>query len=196
MLGIHFARGEEGKAKPGTGGSSGPNLTLHGGNVMPTTYVEAIFWGPSWADTSFVADKITGIQSWHQGLSGSTFANTSNEYKGANTQFVTSAIGYGGYHVDTSPVPDTVAKITTPTFNEVCKVIGTQSVANGYYPVYVDVKRGNAGFCAYHSYGTCNNVPVQFGFFFQPGWRCRLRPARYDDPALTGPRCARERVSA
>jgi hypothetical protein len=39
-------------------------------------------------------------------------------------------------------------------------------VTNGYYPVYVDVKRGNAGFCAWHSYGTCGGKIVHFAFFF------------------------------
>ena len=58
--------------------------------------------------------------------------------------------------------------MTTPTATEVCKVIGNTAPldGSGYYPVYVDVKRGGAGFCAYHSYTTCNNVPVQFAFFF------------------------------
>src|SRR4029077_8580996 len=41
---------------------------------------------------------------------------------------------------------------------------------NGYYPVYSDVKRGNAGYCAWHSAGTCvsgsAHMPVQFAFFF------------------------------
>lgn len=31
---------------------------------------------------------------------------------------------------------------------------------------YVDTKRGSAGFCAWHSAGSCNGIPVQFGFFF------------------------------
>jgi hypothetical protein len=42
---------------------------------------------------------------------------------------------------------------------------------NGYYPVYVDTRRGSAGYCAWHSWGTVtdkngNSVLVQFGFFF------------------------------
>jgi hypothetical protein len=39
-------------------------------------------------------------------------------------------------------------------------------VANGYYPVYTDIPRGSAGYCAWHSYGTINGTPVQFAFFF------------------------------
>ena len=39
-------------------------------------------------------------------------------------------------------------------------------VSNGYYPVYVDVGRGHAGYCAWHSVRTCGGVMVQFAFFF------------------------------
>src|SRR5207248_400064 len=40
-------------------------------------------------------------------------------------------------------------------------------VPNGYYPVYSDQRRGNAGYCAWHSSGTINGIRVQFGFFFK-----------------------------
>src|SRR4029077_18589662 len=48
---------------------------------------------------------------------------------------------------------------------EVCKEI-SNPVTNGYYPVYVDVPRGNAGYCAYHTFGSCGSVTVQVAFFF------------------------------
>ena len=166
MLGLHWEHGEAGKARPGGGGTS--NIVWHKGAIMPLTTVTPIFWGPSWDNPVFVGDKIGGLNSWHIGVGSSTFANTSNEYNGTNG-YVTSAINYsGGPLVDLSAVPATVAKLTTPTATEVCKVIGSSAPADGsgYYPVYVDVKRGNAGFCAYHSYATCNNIPVQFAFFF------------------------------
>jgi hypothetical protein len=38
---------------------------------------------------------------------------------------------------------------------------------NGYYPVYTDLPRGNAGYCAWHSAGTINGVVVQFAFFWK-----------------------------
>src|SRR6202007_2728164 len=53
----------------------------------------------------------------------------------------------------------------SPILAEVCKVI-PKPVTNGYYPVYTDVKRGHAGYCAWHSYGTCSGVPVQIAYFF------------------------------
>ena len=39
-------------------------------------------------------------------------------------------------------------------------------VTNGYSAVYVDTPRGHAGSCAWHSWGQCNGVNVQFAFFF------------------------------
>jgi hypothetical protein len=45
-------------------------------------------------------------------------------------------------------------------------MVGNTAVSHGYYPVYVDRKRGGANYCAYHSNGTCNGVAVEFGFFF------------------------------
>src|SRR5207302_9887941 len=61
---------------------------------------------------------------------------------------------------------------TGPILNEVCKEISNGSVpldssGNGYYPVYTDVPRGSAGFCAWHSVGTCSGQRVQFAFFFK-----------------------------
>ena len=38
---------------------------------------------------------------------------------------------------------------------------------NGYYPVYTDLPRGHAGYCAWHSWGTINGVLTQFAFFFK-----------------------------
>ena len=37
---------------------------------------------------------------------------------------------------------------------------------NGYYPVYTDLPRGGANYCAWHSSGMINGVQVQFAFFF------------------------------
>jgi hypothetical protein len=50
--------------------------------------------------------------------------------------------------------------------SEVCKVV-PKPVANAYYPVYVDKSRGGANYCAYHSSGSCNGTPIEFGFFFK-----------------------------
>ena len=74
-------------------------------------------------------------------------------------------MAFAGHVVDTSAAPKR-APSTTTILAEVAKRIANP-VANGYYPVYTDLPRGNNGYCAWHSYGTVRGVPVQFGFFFR-----------------------------
>jgi hypothetical protein len=156
MLGVHHARGVG-------GGGSNALMTWHNGAILQSATVTAIFWGTSWSNSSFVADKITGLASFYQGYGGSNYANASTEYSGSNGQ-VGSAVSYGGNVVDASPGPARAPRVSTIQ-TEVCRTIANPT-PNGYYPVYVDAHRGSAQYCAWHSYGSCNGVPVQFGFFF------------------------------
>jgi hypothetical protein len=156
---VHLARGFARGARH----NSNPNMLWHSGAIMPTAATQSIFWGTSWTSSSFVGDKITGLDSWYSGVGGSTYAGTSDEYTGSNGQ-VTSSINYLGYFTDSSAGPSR-APSTSTVLAEVCKVIPNPT-ANGYYPVYVDAKRGSAGYCAWHSYGSCGSTPVQFAFFF------------------------------
>ena len=168
MLGIHWARGFDpfarvNEAHSGQAGRKrSPNMTYHGGKIMPTADSTAIFWGPGWNNPG---DKITGLDSWYTGFGNSNYAKTSDEYTGTNGQ-VGPTTSYGGHIVDTTTASG--GGSTSAILAEVCKVIGTpDSSGNGYYPVYVDLPRGNAGYCAYHSAGTCNGHLVQFAFFWK-----------------------------
>jgi len=168
MAGIHWARGQapDHSARSGESGSS-PNLIWHGGNIMFTADTTAIFWGQSWANDAFKSDKVSGLDAFYSGIGGSPYARTSDEYTDSSGA-VTDTITYlGGHIVDTSAAPRSGSR-TAPILAEVCKVLSNVSnpVPNGYYPVYVDTPRGHAGFCAWHSSGSCNGTPVQFAFFF------------------------------
>jgi hypothetical protein len=165
MLGLHMARGE-GRPSGNGGGSSSTLMTSHGGAVMPDSTVTAIFWGTQWSDAAFAGDKITGLDDFYAGLDGSTYSATNTEYTGTNGTVVGTASTYGGHIVDARATGIRRTPRTSDILNEVCAAIGPNAVANGYYPVYTDVPRGSAGYCAWHSYGSCNGVPVQFGFFF------------------------------
>lgn len=160
MLGIHWARGQ---TRPG--GSGGPDMTWHGGEIMNTAATTAIWWGTSSAASA--GDKIAGIDSWYQGYGGSRYAQTTTEYTGTNGR-VSPVTTHLGHIIDTSAAP--AHSIRTSVINdEVCNALAASSispVANGYYAVYVDTPRGHAGYCAWHSYGSCSGVPVQFAFFF------------------------------
>ena len=170
MLGIHWSRDFEPNARaaneaaqPAARARRSPNMTYHGGVIMPTANTEAIFWGTSWG--SYSGDKITGMDTWYTGFSNSNYAKTSDEYTGSNGQ-VGPIVNHGGHKIDTSASAS--GANTTTILNEVCKVITSPDpTGNGYYAVYADTPRGNAGYCAYHSVGTCKGIRVQFAYFFK-----------------------------
>ena len=161
ILGITWARGVN-MARPARGTS--PLMTYHGGKIMPTANVRAIFWGSSWG--TYTGDKITGIDSYiTTGWTNSNYAKTSDEYTGTNGQ-VGPTSTYGGHIVDGTTASG--GSKTSVILAEVCKVITNPDTSgNGYYPVYTDVPRGHAGYCAWHSAGSCGGVAVQFAFFFK-----------------------------
>ena len=159
MQGQVPARGAHSSAKP----TSSVNMSWHSGDVMTSSVTEAIFWGNSWGNSSWVGDKISGLDSWYNGFGGSNYAATTTEYTGANGRVTTSS-HYNGHDVDTSAAPTSAPSVSTIQA-EVSKMISAP-VSNGYYPVYIDQPRGNAGYCAWHSYGTVHGVAVQFAFFF------------------------------
>jgi hypothetical protein len=165
MKGIHWARDH---APPAGSSSTSPNLQWHGGPIMTDAKVVAIYWGTSWGNASFIGDKMSGLQAFYEGMNASTYANTTDEYSDS-TGAITSAITYVGRITDLSAAPSNAGSRTSPILSEVCKALaatGVAPVADGYYPVYVDQRRGHAGYCAWHSAGSCNGVPVQFAFFF------------------------------
>jgi hypothetical protein len=158
--GVHWARGVVRGARP----TSSPDMTSHGGEVMNNAVAQPIFWGTSWP--SYSGDEITGMDTWYAGFGGSNYAATSNEYTGTNNTKVTSSVSAIGHVVDGSAA--TGGQKVAPILAEVCKMV-PNPVSNGYYAVYTDLPRGHAGYCAWHSYGTCgaNNTPVQIAFFWK-----------------------------
>lgn len=158
---VHLARDHAHTAGGGAGTST--NLVSHGGTVMTTgAYVEPIFWGKTWNNPG---DKITGIQSFYAGMGGSPYDATNSEYTSPSGAHVGSGVTLGPTHIDLSAAPKNGNR-TSPILSEVCAQISNPR-ADGYYPVYVDTARGGAGFCAWHSAGTCGGVTVQFAFFFK-----------------------------
>lgn len=138
------------------------NMTYHGGKILTSTTTKAIFWGTSWG--SYSGDKISGIDSWYAGFGLSNYAKTTTEYTGSNGTVGTSSY-YLGHVVDT-----TAAKgggSTSAILAEACKFFTGPNDGSAYYAVYTDLPRGNAGYCAWHSAGTCGGVPVQFAFFWK-----------------------------
>jgi hypothetical protein len=167
MLGIHWTRDFDPHARASNEAKAArpnrsPNMTYHGGKIMPTATTEAIFWGTSWTETN---DKVTGMDTWYQGFNGSNYSKTSDEYTGSNGQVGANTI-HIGHVIDLSAAAG--GNSTSAILAEVCKVITSPDASgNGYYAVYTDIPRGGAQYCAYHSAGSCGGVPVQFAYFFK-----------------------------
>ena len=147
--------------------SGSPDMTNHGGVVMPTARMQPIFWGTSWGGYS--GDKITGIDSWYGGYSQSGYAKTTNEYSGTNG-FVTPVTVALTHLTDTSAASG--GANSSVILQEVANALAAAretppSDGSGYYPVYTDIPRGNAGYCAYHSSGSIGTTRVQFAFFWK-----------------------------
>ncbi len=161
MGGIHWARGQAPAARP----NRSPNLVYHDGPVMNAgAYVEPIYWGAKWSDSTFVGDKRSGLTQFYSTIGGSNYAATNTEYTDSAGP-VSDAVTLGPDHVDSSDAPNSGTQ-TSPILAEVCKV-ATSLVSDGYYPVYVDSPRGHSRFCAWHSVGTCpTGQTVQFAFFY------------------------------
>jgi hypothetical protein len=167
VVGIMWAKGFEPSSQAGGNGNAArgrsPVMTYHGGKIMTTATTQTIFWGTSWA--TYSGDKITGMDNWYYGFSGSNYAMTSDEYTGSNGQ-VGPTTSHLGHIIDSSAAAG--GNSASAILAEVCKQITVpEPNGNGYYAVYVDLPRGNSGYCAWHSAGTCNGTPVQFAFFWK-----------------------------
>jgi len=124
--GVHKIRG----AAPGGATTASPLMTYHGGKIMTTAVTQVILWGPSWSNPTFVADKITGLDSWYAGHSNSNYAMTSDEWTGSNGQ-VAATTTHLGHLIDTSTA--TGGGKTAPILAEVCRMITHPDPSgNGY----------------------------------------------------------------
>jgi hypothetical protein len=158
--GVQWAKGVVRSAV--THGQS-PDMTSHGGTIMKSAVAQPIFWGTTWAGYS--GDKMSGMDTWYAGFGSSNYAGTSNEYSGTNGQ-VSSTVTSKTHLVDTTAA--TGGQQVAPILAEVCKMVTSPDTSgNGYYAVYTDLPRGHAGYCAWHSYGSCGSTPVQIAFFWK-----------------------------
>src|SRR5438046_7213253 len=102
---------------------------------MSTVAVTPIFWGGSWGNPAFRADKIDGLVAFYHDIGGSGYANASDEYADSKG-FVTSQIVDNLAITDLSSAPNNGSQ-TGAILAEVCKVIANPAT-NGYYPAYLD----------------------------------------------------------
>jgi hypothetical protein len=157
--GLAYAKGHDANHGP----ASKSLLTYHNGGVMATgATIKAIFWG-NWSSPG---DKISGIDAFYGGIGDSPYLRSNSEYTQSGGAPVSTSVTAQGHTTDSSATPGKDPG-TNGVLAEVAKMIGSSAVSNGYYPVYTDIPRGNAGYCAWHSWGSVGSTPVQFAFFFK-----------------------------
>ncbi|HEU0243507.1 MAG TPA: hypothetical protein VFQ75_06335 [Candidatus Limnocylindrales bacterium] len=161
MMGVVHAKGN---ARPGGGGGN-PNLVYHNGAVMASgAAVTPIFWGPKWSGSAYQGDVVTGLHGLYAAFGNTGYMGTNTEYTDSSGAHVSKGVSISGSLFDYSATPRRAP--STSTVLGIVQSNIANPVTNGYYPVYTDIKRGSAGYCAWHSWGTVKGVLVQFAFFF------------------------------
>jgi hypothetical protein len=151
--------------KAGHGGGHVSLLLWHYGPVMHSTTVVPVFWGSGWSDSSFVGDKVSGLDTFYAHVGGTPYLHTNSEYYDGSGNVNTADVSKGSDLTDSSTTPSG-APSTSAVLAAVARATGGNPIPGAYYPVYSDKPRGTAGYCAWHSSGTINGIQVEFGFFF------------------------------
>jgi hypothetical protein len=150
-------------AAHGHHGTGSPLLTWGGGGVLHGTKTQAIFWGSEWSSASFAGDKLTGLDSFFSGYSGSNFAGTVTEYYDS-TGHVSNQSTYLGHTIDTSAAPSKAITVSQGAA-EACKITNNNPDPSAVYFIYTSTGAGQVSYCAWHSWGNCSNgAPVQFAY--------------------------------
>jgi hypothetical protein len=155
----HYTRFEQGSRMARTGAATtSPNMTNHGGSTMSKLATKAIFWGPTWDPNG---DKITGLNSFFAGWSGSNAAKMSIEYRG-----VTSTIPYNGNILDPTAVTAGAGEggSGAGVAAEVCKLTNNKPDSYTHYAVFSETKRGTNQYCAFHGASSCPGTGVAFTY--------------------------------
>jgi hypothetical protein len=139
-------------ASTATGGQ--PPLLDHGGPVLPSSKVWAIYWGPS---MDFPADLQPAMASLLGGLNKSPYLATVQEYmRGADV-----STSYLGAIADGS-APPAKAPRTSDVAAEVCKLFPSPDPTTLY--IVFTSNAPNINYCAWHDRATCNGVPIQVAY--------------------------------
>lgn len=136
--------------------STSPLLSYLGGNVLQTTNTFVIFWGTQWSDSTFAADKITGLDQFFSGFSNSRYASTTTEYFDSINGYIAPYSSYNGHAFDLTAAPTSALSVSNAVA-EVCKMTNNAPAPNGVYFIYTSTGAGQVNYCAWHSWGNCSN---------------------------------------
>ena len=87
------------------GGGKVFQLNWCGGPVMHSTTVVPVYWGSKWSNSSFKGDKVTGLDTFYNGVGGSAYAHTNSEYTDGSGSVNTTNISKSGNLTDATATP-------------------------------------------------------------------------------------------
>lgn len=154
------------------------DMTFHGGNILNHVTARVVFAGIGWTTPGFVADKISGIDSFFAGYSGSHYASASDEYIGANGE-VGFNLTYQGHSIVPSESSVDGTKLSTVT-NAVCAEVSAgkfsfDTAGDETVVVYTQMRRpANINYCGYHGQVRCSGRLLQYAFIWDldNDWSC------------------------
>jgi len=143
-------------ASKGSSKTKSRNLIDHGGSVLPTSHVYAIYWGPVPSDISDALD------SFFSGFGGSSYANILTQYM-RGVPPAPPATTYTALAPDPSAPPANSPSVSR-IVNEACASLGgaAPDPEGVYFVITSNFPRAN--FCAWHSYGTCNGHSIAVAY--------------------------------
>jgi hypothetical protein len=144
-------------APKGSPKGTNQNLIDHGGSVLPTSHVYAIYWGPVSSDIS------DALYSFFTGFGGSSYANILTQYM-RGVPPAPPATTYTTLAPDPSAPPTRAPSVST-IVSEVCASLGggTPDPEGVYFVITSNFPKA-ANYCAWHSYGKCNGHPVAVAY--------------------------------
>ena len=137
----------------------GGNLIDHGGPVLAADTTYAIWWGSA---SAWPSDTQSNIVALFQGFNGTSFLGIVNQYMRGGT--VTSSFAQNFFD-SSSPPSRSPSNATLEA--EVCNVLGRNGVQpspSAIYFIYTSNFPSHVNFCAFHTFGTCNGVTIQFAY--------------------------------
>jgi hypothetical protein len=141
---------------PHAGGGSNPNLVDHGGPILPSAHLYAIWWGPA---SGWPSDTNSAMTSLLSNFGTSSYVQLGAQYmRGANLN-----VSYGGAYTDSSTPP---AKLGTQgVASEIANVLkGALPDPNGIYIVFTSTMPRGGNFCAWHTGATVNGVTIAMAY--------------------------------
>jgi hypothetical protein len=134
----------------GGGGGATKYLFDHGGEILPSSHVYVIWWGPS---SAWAADVQSGMGTFFGGLGGSHYTNTAVQYMRGRTNSIAAAVS--GTATDSSTPPSNASPSQLAA--EASKEFPAADPL-GVYFVFTSNFPSGGNFCAWHSYGSVDGV--------------------------------------